>query len=153
MCRAVRADLPAYPPRVPVPRRQKRPPPVRLPDSRCELFDTFAARRSTVGKNTKNARTKNSKANGRNVMAFIARAASYAAAGIAAVALMGGSLQAADYPSMTIRFGDVGNRNFGYYQGMVAFKEEIESKTGGKIKVEIITDLKLGTAKDVLDAV
>jgi tripartite ATP-independent transporter DctP family solute receptor len=86
-------------------------------------------------------------------MATIARAASYAAAGIAAVALLGGPLQAAEYPSMTIRFGDVGNRNFGYYQGMVAFKEEVEAKTGGKIKVEIITDLKLGTAKDVLDAV
>jgi tripartite ATP-independent transporter DctP family solute receptor len=86
-------------------------------------------------------------------MATIARAASYAAAGIAAVALLGGPLHAAEYPSMTIRFGDVGNRNFGYYQGMVAFKEEVEAKTGGKIKVEIITDLKLGTAKDVLDAV
>ena len=85
-------------------------------------------------------------------MALIARAASYAAAGIA-VALLGGSLQAAEYASMTIRFGDVGNRNFGYYQGMVAFKEEVEGKSGGKIKVEIITDLKLGTAKDVLDAV
>jgi tripartite ATP-independent transporter DctP family solute receptor len=86
-------------------------------------------------------------------MATIARAALYAAAGIAAVALLGGPLQAAEYPNMTIRFGDVGNRNFGYYQGMVAFKEEVEAKTGGKIKVEIITDLKLGTAKDVLDAV
>src|SRR5215204_1407809 len=36
---------------------------------------------------------------------------------------------------------------------MVAFKNEVEAKTDGKIKVEIITDLKLGSAKDVLDAV
>jgi tripartite ATP-independent transporter DctP family solute receptor len=68
-------------------------------------------------------------------------------------ALFAGAPHAADYPSMTIRFGDVGNRNFGYYQGMVAFKNEVEAKTDGKIKVEIITDLKLGSAKDVLDAV
>src|SRR3954453_21011992 len=85
-------------------------------------------------------------------MAIIMRAIGFAV-GIVSFALLGSSLQAADYPSMTIRFGDVGNRNFGYYQGMVAFKNEVEAKTDGKIKVEIITDLKLGTAKDVLDAV
>jgi len=60
---------------------------------------------------------------------------------------------AADYPAMTIKFGDVINRNFGYYHGMVAFKDEIEKRTGGKIKVEILTDGKLGSAKDVLEAV
>jgi tripartite ATP-independent transporter DctP family solute receptor len=85
-------------------------------------------------------------------MAIITRAIGFAA-GFVALAVLVGSVQAADYPSMTIRFGDVGNRNFGYYQGMVAFKNEVEAKTGGKIKVEIITDLKLGSAKDVLDAV
>ncbi len=73
----------------------------------------------------------------------------------AAVALLGsGALaQAADYPSMTIRFGDIVNRNFGYYQGIVAFKNDIEAKTGGKIKVDILTDGKLGSPKDALEAV
>ena len=68
-------------------------------------------------------------------------------------ALSPGFSGAADYPAMTIRFGDVINRNFGYYQGMVAFKDEIEKKTGGKIKVEILTDGKLGSPKDTLEAV
>lgn len=62
------------------------------------------------------------------------------------------SAAAPDYPQMTIKFGDVANRNFGYYQGMVAFKDEIEKRTGGRIKVEILTDGKLGTAKDALEA-
>jgi tripartite ATP-independent transporter DctP family solute receptor len=86
-------------------------------------------------------------------MAILARVVSFTMAGIAAIAMSCGAPVAAEYPNMTIRFGDVGNRNFGYYQGMVAFKDEVESKSGGRIKVEIITDLKLGTAKDVLDAV
>ncbi len=60
---------------------------------------------------------------------------------------------AADYPEMTIKFADVINRNFGYYQGMVALKNEVETKSGGKIKVEILTDGVMGTAKDVLEAV
>lgn len=59
---------------------------------------------------------------------------------------------AADYPQMTIKFADVINRNFGYYQGMVALKNEVESKSGGRIKVEILTDGVMGTAKDVLEA-
>jgi tripartite ATP-independent transporter DctP family solute receptor len=86
-------------------------------------------------------------------MTVFMRLLSCTVASVAAIAVTCGAVRAADYPSMTIRFGDVGNRNFGYYQGMVAFKNEVEEKTGGKIKVEIITDLKLGTAKDVLDAV
>lgn len=76
-----------------------------------------------------------------------------AATAVAAGALLPGLSGAADYPAMTIKFGDVINRNFGYYQGMVAFKEEIEKKTGGKIKVEILTDGKLGSPKDTLEAV
>ena len=60
---------------------------------------------------------------------------------------------AADYPDMTIKFGDVINRNFGYYQGMVAFKDEIEKRSGGKIKVELLSDGKLGSPKDTLEAV
>jgi len=68
-------------------------------------------------------------------------------------ALSPGLAGAADYPAMTIKFGDVINRNFGYYQGMVAFKDDIEKKTGGKIKVEILTDGKLGSPKDTLEAV
>ncbi len=60
---------------------------------------------------------------------------------------------AADYPSMNIKFGDVINRNFGYYQGMLAFKTEVEKRTGGKIKVELISDGKLGSPKDALEAV
>ena len=63
------------------------------------------------------------------------------------------SSYAADYPEMTIKFGDVINRNFGYYHGMVAFKGEIEKRTGGRIKVEILTDGKLGSLKDALEAV
>lgn len=74
-------------------------------------------------------------------------------AALAAGALPPAPSHAADYPAMTIKFGDVINRNFGYYQGMVAFKDEIEKKTGGKIKVEIITDGKLGSPKDTLEAV
>jgi tripartite ATP-independent transporter DctP family solute receptor len=63
------------------------------------------------------------------------------------------STLAADYPAMTIKFGDVVNRNFGYYKGMEAFKEEIEKSSGGKIKVELLTDGKLGSPKDTLEAV
>jgi hypothetical protein len=47
-------------------------------------------------------------------MAIIMRAIGFAV-GIVSFALLAGSTQAADYPSTTIRFGDVGNRNFGYY--------------------------------------
>lgn len=86
-------------------------------------------------------------------MTIFAQTARSLAVGLAATILAAGSLHAAEYPDMTIRFGDVANKSFGYYQGMVAFKNEVESKSGGHIKVEIITDLKLGTAKDVLDAV
>jgi tripartite ATP-independent transporter DctP family solute receptor len=57
-----------------------------------------------------------------------------------------------DYPAMTIKFGDLLNRNFGYYQGIVAFKTEIEKRSAGKIKVEIITDNKMGTPKDALES-
>ncbi len=67
-------------------------------------------------------------------------------------ALSAGS-QAADYPTMTIKFGDIVTHNFGYYHGMVAFKQAIEEQTGGKIKVDIFTDGALGTTNDVLDGV
>lgn len=63
------------------------------------------------------------------------------------------SAAAPNYPAMTIKFGDVINRNFGYYQGMVAFKDEIEKRSGGKIKVELLSDGKLGSPKDTLEAV
>jgi TRAP-type transport system periplasmic protein len=76
-----------------------------------------------------------------------------AATALAAGALLPGLSVAADFPAMTIKFGDVINRNFGYYQGMVAFKNDIEKQTGGKIKVEILTDGKLGSPKDTLEAV
>ena len=59
---------------------------------------------------------------------------------------------AADYPAMTIKFADIINRNFGYYQGIVAFKAEIEQRSGGRIKVEILTDGALGSPKDALEA-
>jgi tripartite ATP-independent transporter DctP family solute receptor len=73
------------------------------------------------------------------------------AAGLGLLASAGAG--AADYPDMTIKFGDIINRNFGYYQGMVAFKAEIEKRSGGKIKVELISDGKLGSPKDALEAV
>lgn len=60
---------------------------------------------------------------------------------------------AADDPGMTIKFGDIINRNFGYYQGMVAFKQDIEKRSGGKIKVELLSDGKLGSPKDALESV
>src|SRR3984957_16808768 len=60
---------------------------------------------------------------------------------------------AADYPSATIRFADVINRNFGYYQGMLAFKKAVEERSGGRIKVELLTDGVMGTAKDLIEAV
>lgn len=72
--------------------------------------------------------------------------------GVALAVLLASGADAADYPAMTIKFADVINRNFGYYQGMVALKNEVESKSGGKIKVEILTDGVMGTAKDVLEA-
>lgn len=59
---------------------------------------------------------------------------------------------APDYPSMTIKFGDILTRNFGYYQGILAFKEQIEKRTGGRIKVDILTDGKMGTPKDAIEA-
>jgi tripartite ATP-independent transporter DctP family solute receptor len=67
-------------------------------------------------------------------------------------ALTAGPAAAQDYPQMTIKFGDLLNRNFGYYQGVAAFKEEVEKRTGGRIKVDIITDNKMGTPKDALEA-
>ncbi|MGE0314341.1 MAG: TRAP transporter substrate-binding protein [Lautropia sp.] len=76
-----------------------------------------------------------------------------AGAFLGAALLLPGPTQAADYPSMNIRFGDVINRNFGYYQGMLAFKAEVEKRSGGKIKVELISDGKLGSPKDALEAV
>jgi len=72
--------------------------------------------------------------------------------GVALAVLLASAADAADYPAMTIKFADVINRNFGYYQGIVALKNEVESKSGGKIKVEILTDGVMGTAKDVLEA-
>ena len=72
----------------------------------------------------------------------------FALAGAGALAWLSTLAAAADYPAMTIKFGDVVNRNFGYYQGMVAFKNEIEKRTDGKIKVDILTDGKLGSPKD-----
>lgn len=71
---------------------------------------------------------------------------------MAAVVLCAEVPGAAEYPAMTIKFADVINRNFGYYQGMVTLKSEVESKSGGKITVEILTDGVMGTAKDVLEA-
>ena len=61
-------------------------------------------------------------------------------------------VHAQDYPAMTIKFGDLLNRNFGYYQGIAAFKEDVEKRSGGKIKVDIITDNKMGTPKDALES-
>ena len=77
------------------------------------------------------------------------------AAGLAAGAamLLNMPATAADYPDMTIKFGDIINRNFGYYHGMVAFKAEIEKRSAGKIKIELISDGKLGSPKDALEAV
>ena len=71
----------------------------------------------------------------------------------AALIANAGPAMAADYPAMTIKFGDVVNRNFGYYKGMEAFKAEIERASGGKIKVDLLTDGKLGSPKDTLEAV
>ncbi len=62
------------------------------------------------------------------------------------------AVRAQDYPTMTIKFGDLLNRNFGYYQGILAFKNEVEQRTGGRIKIDIITDNKMGTPKDALEA-
>lgn len=73
-------------------------------------------------------------------------------AGLALATFLPVPTEAADYRSMTIKFADVINRNFGYYHGMVALKNEVEKKSGGKIKVEILTDGVMGTAKDVLEA-
>jgi tripartite ATP-independent transporter DctP family solute receptor len=66
---------------------------------------------------------------------------------------LSGAAVAADYPTMTIKFGDIVTHNFGYYHGMVAFKKAIEEKTGGRIKVDIFTDGALGTTRDVIDGV
>ncbi|MEO7404115.1 MAG: hypothetical protein ABIU95_10645, partial [Burkholderiales bacterium] len=63
-----------------------------------------------------------------------------------------GAACAQEYPQMTIKFGDLLNRNFGYYQGIAAFKEEIEKRTAGRIKIDIITDNKMGTPKDALES-
>ena len=73
-------------------------------------------------------------------------------AGLSFVLLAMSSAVAQDYPQMTIKFGDLVNRNFGYYQGIVAFKDEIEKRTAGRIKIEILTDGKMGTPKDALEA-
>lgn len=59
---------------------------------------------------------------------------------------------AQEYPQMTIKFGDLLNRNFGYYHGIVAFKDDVEKRSGGRIKVDIITDNKMGTPKDALES-
>lgn len=72
--------------------------------------------------------------------------------GVALAVLLTSAADAADFPAMTIKFADVINRNFGYYQGMLALKREVETLSGGKIKVEILTDGVMGTAKDVLEA-
>jgi tripartite ATP-independent transporter DctP family solute receptor len=72
-------------------------------------------------------------------------------AGLAAWTFSASAL-AADYPAMTIKFADIINRNFGYYQGMLAFKAEVEQRSGGKIKVELLTDGALGSPKDALEA-
>jgi tripartite ATP-independent transporter DctP family solute receptor len=71
---------------------------------------------------------------------------------LSALAAMPLSVQAQDYPEMTIKFGDVVNHNFAYYQGIVAFKNELAEKSKGKIKVEIFTDGALGNFKDILQA-
>jgi len=75
------------------------------------------------------------------------------AAAAAALVLAGSAVRAAEYPEMTIKFGDIINRNFGYYQGMLAFKAEVEKQSGGRIKVELLSDGKLGSPKDALEAV
>jgi tripartite ATP-independent transporter DctP family solute receptor len=63
-----------------------------------------------------------------------------------------GVAKAQNYPEMTIKFGDVVNHNFAYYQGILAFKKELAEKSNGKIKVDILTDGALGNFKDVLQA-
>ena len=68
------------------------------------------------------------------------------------VALVPLGAQAQDYPKMTIRFADIINRNFGYYQGMAAFKKEVEERSGGNITVDLISDGLLGGPKDVMEA-
>lgn len=75
------------------------------------------------------------------------------AAALAGSVTVAAPAAAADYPDMTVKFGDIINRNFGYYQGMVAFKNDIEKRSGGKIKVELLSDGKLGSPKDALEAV
>ncbi len=72
--------------------------------------------------------------------------------GLGCVLFLNSISHAQEYPAMTIKFGDLLNRNFGYYQGIAAFKEEIEKRTAGKIKVDIITDNKMGTPKDALES-
>jgi len=73
---------------------------------------------------------------------------------LTATALMTMAAQglAADYPEMTLKFGDILNRNFAYYAAIDAFKKEIEARSDGKIKVDIVTDGALGSAKDALEA-
>jgi tripartite ATP-independent transporter DctP family solute receptor len=72
---------------------------------------------------------------------------------LCALPLLALTASAADYQPSTIRFADVINRNFGYYQGMLAFKKAVEERSGGKIKVELLTDGVMGTAKDLIEAV
>jgi tripartite ATP-independent transporter DctP family solute receptor len=70
-----------------------------------------------------------------------------------AVVLSGPALaDDAKYPEMTIKIGDVVNHNFAYYQGLVALQRDLAEKTGGRIKVDILTDGTLGNFKDVLQA-
>jgi tripartite ATP-independent transporter DctP family solute receptor len=72
-------------------------------------------------------------------------------AGVATVA-GGHPASAAEYPQMTIKFADIINRNFGYYQGMLAFKSEIEKRSAGRIKLDLLSDGALGSPKDALEA-
>lgn len=73
-------------------------------------------------------------------------------AALAATALAGFPVRAQDFPQMSIKVGDLLNRNFGYYQGLVAFKSEVEKRSAGRIQIEIITDNKMGTPKDALES-
>lgn len=60
---------------------------------------------------------------------------------------------AAKYDKVTLKFGHVFNADHSQAKGAVKFKELLEQKTGGSVKVQVYPNSQLGAEKDMFDMV
>ena len=70
-----------------------------------------------------------------------------------AIGIAPNEASAANYDKVTLKFGHVFNSDHSQAKGAAKFKELLEQKTGGSVKVQVYPNSQLGAEKDMFDMV